>query len=312
MLAWELVGAVVGAGLASGREIAAFFTQYGRWGIVGILLSVGVLMLLSDVSLPAAWQYRWPAALWRILMGMLLVVTGGAMLSGAGEVVSLTLPLPGAYWLGMAFTLVLAWLLAKRTVSGLAWVSRGLLAVLAVLILLGFTLAPMQAVPLQVMQPAQAVWRGVTYGGFNAALQAPIIAGAAGIPRVQRKRHVMAACGIMLCLLLLGNAVLLRHPALMGEPMPFLRMMGSHGRFGYWLGAISLYLAILSTLTACFRGLPGTVLPVLGISLVSALGFTGVVERVYPVLGGSCFLLLLAAKCVNCAATPFHQRQDML
>lgn len=312
MLAWELVGAVVGAGMASGREIATFFTQYGTWGMLGILSSVGVLLLLSDVTLPPAWQHIWPATLWRILMSLLLIVTGGAMLSGAGEVAALTLPIPWAHWLGMALTLLLAWLLAKRTVSGLAWVSRGLLAVLAVLILLGFTVTPMRAAAVQTAQPAQAILRGVTYGGFNAALQAPIIATAVCKSRAQRRRHVMAACAIMLCLLMLGNAVLLRHPALMGESMPFLRMMGSYGKLGYWLGAISLYLAILSTLTACLRGLPGTLLPVLGITLVSAMGFTGVVERVYPVLGGGCFLLLLAAKCMNCGAPPFHQRQDML
>lgn len=312
MLAWELVGAVVGAGMASGREIAAFFTRYGQWGMLGILLSVGVLMLLSDVGLPASWLHRWPAALWRILMSLLLAVTGSAMLSGAGEVAALTLAVPGAYWLGMVLTLMLAWLLAKRTVSGLAWVSRGLLAVLAVLILLGFTVAPMRSAALQTVRPAQALWCGVTYGGFNAALQAPIMAMAAGYSHAQRKRHALAACAVMLCLLMLGNAVLLRHPSLMGEPMPFLRMMNSYGKFGYWLGAISLYLAILSTLTACLRGLPGTLLPILGIILVSALGFTGVVERVYPVLGGSCFLLLLAAKCMNCDATPFHKRKDML
>ena len=93
MLAWELVGAVVGAGMASGREIASFFTQYGGWGMVGILLSVGVLVWLSDVRHPAPWHGRWPERLWQLLQTLLLIATGGAMLSGSGEVAALTLSL---------------------------------------------------------------------------------------------------------------------------------------------------------------------------------------------------------------------------
>lgn len=312
MLAWELVGAVVGAGMASGREIASFFAQYGRWGIAGVALSVCVLICLSDVGIPSVWWGRWPEKLWMLLLGLLLIVTGGAMLSGAGEVAALTLPILGARWVGMVFTLLLAWILAKRTISGLAWVSRSLLAVLTVLICLGFTVAPMKAVCLQEAQPFQAMLRGLTYGGFNAALQAPIMAGAVGRMPHQRKRSAYAAGGIILCLLMLGNAVLLRHQALIGESMPFLLMMRQFGKFGYFLGGISLYLAILSTLTACLRGLRGTVLPILGIILVSSLGFTGVVEVAYPVLGGGCFLMLVAAKLMNCFATPFHSRKDMI
>lgn len=312
MLAWELVGAVVGAGLASGREIASFFTQYGGWGMLGVVLSVGVLVCLADVTLPTSWCGRWPERLWQLLLTLLLVVTGGAMLSGAGEVAALTLPLVGAYWLGMVVTLILAWVLAKRTISGLAWVSRGLLAVLAVLICLGFTVAPMQAACLQEAQPFQAMLRGIAYGGFNAALQAPIMAGAVSQTSRQRRRSAWVAGGMMLCLLLLGNAVLLRHPALIGESMPFLLLMNRFGKLGYVLGGISLYLAILSTLTACLRGLRGTVLPMLGIVLVSSLGFTGVVEVAYPLLGGGCFLMLMAAKFMNCFSPPFHSRKDMI
>lgn len=296
MLAWELVGAVVGAGMASGREIASFFTQYGGWGMVGILLSVGVLVWLSDVRHPAPWHGRWPERLWQLLQTLLLIATGGAMLSGSGEVAALTLPIRGAKWMGMAFTAFLAWLLAKKTVSGLAWVSRALLAVLAVLIALGFAVPPIQGVPLQEAAPQMGLLRGLAYGGFNAALQAPIMARATETLNRRRKQSAWLASGIILCLLMLGNAVLLRHPALIGESMPFLMLMRRFGKLGYSLGAVSLYLAVLSTLMACLRGLPGNLLPMAGIVLVSVLGFTGVVEIAYPLLGAGCFLMLAIAK----------------
>lgn len=312
MLTWELIGAVVGAGLASGREIASFFSQYAAWSLAGIVLAVLTLVFLSDAALPGIWKSGWSKRLWRSLLALLLTVTGGAMLSGAGEVAGLTVPISGAYWLGMAGTLLLAWLLAHRTSAGLAWVSRLLLGVLALLIALGLTLPPMHAVHLKEISISSALLRGVTYGGFNAALQAPIMASAAQLPEKTRKRSALCAGGIILMLLLLGNAVLLRHPALLSEEMPFIRMMNSFGAFGYYLGAVSLYLAILSTLTACLRGLGGGVLPVIGVVFVSLLGFTGVVEIAYPMLGGGCFLMLTAAKFTNSFRKPFFSRRDML
>ena len=127
MATWELFGAAVGAGLASGREIASFFGRYGAWGYAGIVVSAAVMALLAGARLPSAWRGRWPERLWRTLQSLLLLVTGGAMLAGAGE---LAAALPGRWARpsAMAVTLLTAWLLAYRTQCGLAWVSRVLMA----------------------------------------------------------------------------------------------------------------------------------------------------------------------------------------
>lgn len=312
MLTWELIGAVVGAGLASGREIAAFFTRYGVWSFAGIILSISVMIYLADTQIPRGWLGKWPEKMWHILLTLLLIVTGGAMLSGAGEIAVLTIPVQGAYHFGLLGTLTLSWILANRTVSGLAWVSKILLSILAVLIVLGLTLSPMKAVIIYEENWPEALIRGLTYGGFNAALQAPIIATALGIPNAERKRAAKLSGFLVLFLLTLGNAVLLRHSALIFEPMPFLKMMTEFRKTGYWLGAISLYLAILSTLTACMRGINGRILPAMSILFVSFFGFTGVVDIVYPILGGGCFLMLFIAKITNSFEASFHSRTDML
>lgn len=311
MLTWELVGAVVGAGLASGREVASFFSRHGHWSVVGILLACFTLITLADPCFPSNWKHRWPEKLWRILLSLLLIATGGAMLSGAGEISALTLPIRGAYWFGMAGTLFLAWILAHRASAGLAWVSRILLCVLALLILLGFKLPAMPAATLHETTLLNALGCGLTYGGFNAALQASILT-ADGCSSADRRRHVKAGGMAIMLLLLLGNAVLMRHPALMGELMPFISMMRNYGKFGYFLGAACLYLAILSTLTACLRGLGRRVYAVLGIILIAMLGFDGVVEKAYPILGGACFLMLVVAKFTNSISGPFISRKDMV
>lgn len=48
------VGAVMGAGFASGQEIQQFFTRFGRWGLVGIVVSALLFLSLGG----ACWTYR--------------------------------------------------------------------------------------------------------------------------------------------------------------------------------------------------------------------------------------------------------------
>ncbi len=303
-LPWELTGAVVGAGLASGREVASFFSRYGPWSWAGILLALGMLAFLSGASLPEAWRGRFPERVWCVMQTLLLVFTGGAMLSGAGEIAALTLPIHAASFLGGGATLAMACFLARRTAAGLATVSRVLLAVLAVLIALGLTQPPMRAVCLRESGPSQALLRGLTYGGFNAALQTPILRQYGELSRRARRRGVIGMCLLVGLLLCLCNAVLLRHPALMGEEMPFVRLAGQYGWAGYVLGAAALWLAILSTLVACIRSLGCGVRPLVWIVLVAMLGFRGAVEAAYPVLGGGCMLMLLLMRLRGASARP--------
>lgn len=304
-LHWELLGAVVGAGLASGREIASFFGQYGAWSWGCIAISAAVIAFAAQVRMP-----RRLAGLWRVLVTLLLVATGGGMLSGAGEVAA-ALPIPWAYWAGMALTMALAWWLAQRTVTGLARVSRGMLLVLAAMILAGLLLPPMRAVRVAEAPPVQGLLRAATYGGFNAALISPVLAASAADPRT-RRRSLLAACMLLAALLMLGNAVLLRHPALLAEPLPFVRMSAEWGSIGRWAASAGLYLAILSTLTACVRGVRGRPLALAGMVLAALLGFTGVVEVLYPVLGGGCLLLMAIAKFTNYNRNAFHSNRDVL
>lgn len=311
MLTWELLGAVVGAGLASGREIAAFFTQYGTCGTIGILISALTLACLTGTEMPSSWQGRWPAKVWSLLLAALLVATGGAMLSGSGVVAALFLPLRDAEMIGMVLTFLLAWLLAYHTKAGLAWVSRLLLFLLTSLLLLGFALPVQDAAALPSANPCMAFAKCLTYAGFNAALQTSLLAAKAASPDVKRRSIRWAAC-LLGVLLLLGHGVLLRHSALLAESMPFIRLTAPLGRPGYVLGACCMYLAILSTLTAVLRGLKRRLLPIFCVAWISLFGFAGVVETVYPLLGGGCLLYLAAAKFTNSARRPFISPSDML
>lgn len=309
MLVWELIGAAIGAGFASGREIAVFFAQYGSWGYAG-LAAAGAMLLLAGEPMPASWCNRWQEKTWQAMLTLLLIATGGAMLAGAGEIWAQVLPIRWSNALGLAVTLLLGWLLAVKTKTGLAWVSKGLVTALILLLLLAFRVPPMKGVVIAERGGAAALLSGGCYGGFNAALQWPILA--ATTETRQKRRALRWATGIIITMLGIGMLLMRRHAALMGDAMPFLLMMKQFGTVGYIGFILCLYLAVLSTLTACIRAVRGRIWPMLGILLVSCGGFGEVVSLLYPLLGGACCIMLLLAKIMNYSAGPFLSRRDML
>ena len=310
MLVWELVGAAIGAGFASGQEIAVFFAQYGNWSYAGLAVT-GAMLMLAGESVPDAWQNHWPEKLWKTILGVLLLATGGTMLAGAGEIWAKVLPVRWSNVMGLAVTLLLSWLLAMKTKTGLAWVSRGLVAVLMLLLSMAFRLQPMRGAVITEKDGIMALLSGGSYGGFNAALQWPVLS--AAMMDKQRKKHALQwATLIIILMLFLGTLLIERNAALMGETMPFLMMMKQFGTLGYTVYILCLYLAVLSTLTACIRALNGRLGPLMGILLVSSGGFDTAVGTLYPLLGGACCIMLLLAKITNSFEDSFLSPKDML
>ena len=302
---WELVGAVVGAGFASGREIAAFFAKYGALGFAGIAAAGVVLCMLGTIQHPIQWRFHWMEKAWRFLLAAMLVTTAGAMLAGAGELAGLILPIRGARLVGLAGTYVLAWMLANRSISGFAWVSKVLLIVLCGIIFAALLRRTDTACLIVTEKETGWLLSGMMYGGFNAALQVPILEGRH--ESAIRKRCVVKASMIFCFLVVLGTALLLKAPELIYEPMPFLKAVGSWGKTGYVVFALCLYLSILSTLTACFKGVK-SMFEMLAVIALSQFGFTGVVDQLYPLLGTGCFLMLVCAKFAKTGSSPFHSR----
>ena len=305
--AWAIVGAVIGAGFASGREVAAFFSRYGVLSWLGVATAMAVIAwiglgVMRSPGVPDTWRDRWPGRVWQGMFIALLAATGGAMLAGAGEIAALTLPLRGSYWMGMLSTLCLAWWLSERRLTGLALISRVLTACLVAMMVLGLALPRLRGVwvedaPAWAGLPASLL-RGLCYGGFNVALASPVLDEAAGALSLREKRLCALRASLILgAVLALGNAVLLRHPALLGAPLPYVALMGLWGRWGMTLGALALYLAVLTTFVSCLRGLRALLRRRWSVCLpiaVALLGFTGAVDGLYPMLGGGCFLLLMA------------------
>ena len=317
------VGAVIGAGFVSGREIYSFFTRYGEasWGL--ILLSAATMVFLCTLCMRRAQQEQadcWCSlqcfsgtkmgALARGCVTALMLVTGGAMVSAAGHLTELLWPSSWAYTAGAVGTLLLAWLLGSRGVGPLSAVSGFLTALLigVMLVLMRQPGAGESAVRVQ-DAPGSLLWgaiRAVGYGSMNMTVAIGVACqaekGESGCRCCDRRALLT---GLVLTGLLFGaNALYLRYPGLQQEAFPIVRLFHHFRRAGYVLCVVLLYLAVLTTLTAVLyalrgdmegRGIKSTLSAALTLGLplaVSVVGFAGIVDGLYTPVGLCCLGLV--------------------
>ncbi len=322
--ALALVGAVVGAGFASGREVMRFFTMFGSFSWVGCVLAAIVLAGLSawaailsnrlgaqdlgTLCRRALGGVGGQAAAW--LNGALIAVTAGAMLAAMGELVALALPVHNAYTIGIAVSLVLSTLMARRGLSAIATIGGWLLPTCLLLYALLMRLPAPEASAATAAMPTGA-WRALplafAYAAMNAALGGGVLC---ELGRERTTASILRTCaiaGVMLLLLLLSaNAALYRHVGeLRDAALPVVMLSRSLGALGYWLCLVTLVLAVMTTLVALQRTLARMLevhLPqqitwplVVALPLLTGLtGFDALVGSVYPLMGALSTLLFLA------------------
>ena len=300
------MGAVVGAGFASGQEIAVFFSRFGRWSWAAIL-SASLLAWLLTRRIFTLGEAVFRRPIWRVAFGMLAAVTGGAMTAAAGDIAALTLPIPGARAIGFVLTLGAGWLCATRNTPLLRRVCQGMILLLVGMMILCLRLPAQRAAVLPGLRGfaagAASAAYGACYAGFNLALSAPMLV-RRGDSRSPGERRVTAAAFAALLggLLALGNAVLLRQPLAMHGTLPMVYLSAQLGKPGFVLCCAALWLAEVSTLAAGLRTLHN-LLPrqarwvgAAAILLIAAAGFGAVVGKLYPLLGALCTVFMLLPK----------------
>lgn len=322
--ALALLCGAVGAGFASGREITRFFAVHGAMAPAAVACTLMTLCLLlirlpsqmercGANSLASLCRIRFGKRLGRLcsaLFYLLMSLTGGAMLAACAEVCALTLPIRGAYALGIAASLLPAGYLASRGAKGIAFSGALLLAFLPALLFRLLWLDTGEACFLPAMSPdlpVRAAADGILYAALNAAMLCGMLPLLLSLHAKKRRRAVLLFTFAFGLLLSLGTAVCRRHyPAALTAPMPFVYLSRALGAEGYLLVAACLYAAAFSTLCAMLCGLcrlcgkRGFLLPAMGGCLLfSLIGFGELISAGYPMLGAVCagLMLLLCFPC---------------
>lgn len=314
------VGAVIGAGFASGREIFSFFSGYGAWSWGLILLSAGAMAVLCWLCLRCAgtgsicnWCEMYGSAkplvktLAECCILLLQVMMGGSMISAAGHIAALALPLKAAYPMGMMVTIALAlWLgcvgLKPMTVLGSLLALLFVWAVVALLIFDGgeSNTAVLTAAAGKI--PAGGL-RAIAYASLNLAVSIGMVCRCGDCSCKVSNRSAVLFGLLMTGLLFVSNYLYLHHPELAQITFPMVALLGRFGKAGHCLSLVLMYLAILTTLSAGLfalrtgleaKGSPlaAWILTVLLPIAVSLTGFENLVDRWYAPAGLLCLLLV--------------------
>jgi uncharacterized membrane protein YkvI len=327
------VGAVVGAGFATGREVLHFFAAYGSAGLWGCLaagaafgwLGSRILRLAATGAAPDyARLYR--VALGRaarpadwsttacLFVGLSVVLAGGAALGSETWGLS---PATGALLLAL---LIAAVLLPGR--SGLVWANVALVPLLAAaaLVLLvaeaaapGFWHSVLAAAPAPGRPPAGWPLGAVLYVGYNILLGAVALCavGDGMSPRAAARAGALGGLGLGVLAAGVAAPLLAHLPEVAASPVPLLRVVESHG--SVWRAAYAGCLggALLTTGVATayalagrlrLRALPPGLVAAGAVFLalpLAAAGIVALVATVYPAMGALGLLL-----CAGLARAP--------
>lgn len=261
------VGAVMGAGFASGQEIQQFFARYGAYGLWGIIISAGLFALMGwmMLDLQERWKiysysqffrrlfgHRWGQRA-DVLVSVLLFIGMLAMLSGAGALFEQYFALPR--WAGIFLTgVVIAATLWQRG-EGVLWINTVLIPLKFVFCLGIGVVAVLWAHPgesegvAQLSNPIVNNWilAAVLYVSFNLTLAMVVFASLGKEVHKPGARMGALLGGLALGAFALVIALaLLRFPEVQGLEIPMVAVAGKLGKWAAFLYMVVLWLAMVT------------------------------------------------------------------
>ncbi|MDI6710834.1 MAG: hypothetical protein QME76_09190 [Bacillota bacterium] len=321
------IGAVIGAGFASGQEILQFFGVYGTRGIAGALWSavafayLGAVIQLSAVRLRAT-SYRDVLAyflgprLGRLMDTLSTFMLGGGlvvMLAGSGAVLHQQFALPpaaGILLLAALTTAVLYWGLSGVVAVNAVLVPLKILLILLVAFLAGGTAPPAPGGP-----PPGAdggpewAWSAVLYVSYNLVVPLAVLS---SLGRYLRPGEAVAgAAGAGLALggtaALVTWAIVQNLPAAASYQVPMLYLAGMVSPVLQSLVSAVVWVAVFTTAIANAHGLASRLarrgsggyrrlafIVTFGLAPAAFFPFADLVGLLYPLFGYLGLALILA------------------
>lgn len=321
MLIIAYLGAVIGAGFASGQEIVQFFVNYGAAGLKGGLIagllfafSGGLLLYLAHARQISTYQELlrylfgpfWGKTIDFLLAGFLFMGIG-TMLSASGAIFYEHLYLPNKLGIALTYLIVIIFLITGK--KGLVN-SYNILVPLKVLLLLAITAYAAfgpggnetSASTAVIGFAARGNWLAASllYVAYNFALAMVVLTAYQSL--TPRRPAVMGAVwgGLLLGLLVVVYylAMIQYWPAISGYQIPMLYVTGRISlsvktvyTLVLWVGILTTALASAYGFSQRITGLTGLnyrVCLLLGMTLalpVAMHSFSALVGKVYPLFG---------------------------
>jgi uncharacterized membrane protein YkvI len=326
-VAFTYIGAIIGAGFATGQEIMRFFAVHGADGVkgcvfAGVMLALTGALIVYTVVHERITNYRQYVE--RLFGGRMTVffdlllaffLYGGliVMFVAGGSLFTQLFHLPG--WTGFLITGVFLYTSLLMGEEGILWLNTAMVPgmILLILFVAGLGTVNYETAPLSVAgEPAgwdgQWLFAAVLYVSYNLILGMTVLSSldikkaASGMVGTVIGGGTLGLLAALICLALLRQG-----SAVSGEEIPMLALSAQVSPFDVWIYSFVLWTAILPTAVGngfgLFKRLQGRLnwpKPVLAlITILPAVIFvdwplSAAIGTIYPLLGYSGLIFLVA------------------
>jgi uncharacterized membrane protein YkvI len=321
------VGTVVGAGFATGKEIVEFFSRFGFFGLISIIMSGYLFIALgSKLMRMAAFieaksyqefnEYlfgKWPSRVINVFMIFMLLGVSAVMLSGAGAVFEEQLNLPKA--VGVFLTIFLSYLVMIVGTKGLFAVNTFVVPVMitfSIILMIFSVQMPNFLDQLLFIPPADDGWKSViapfSYVALNLGLaQAVLVPIATEVKDDWTIKWGGFLGGAALTVILIaGHFTLIMLPNLELYNIPMAIVMKNLAPFLYWIFVLVIYGEIFTSVIGNVFGLDRqlkqylTIPTMLSVTLIFAVSYLislvnygTLLSYLYPLFGYICMIFFI-------------------
>lgn len=318
-IAFTYIGTIVGAGFATGQEILRFFTRYGHWALLTILLATALFIWLGTKMMVLARRVEADSYedFNRHLFGekagssislftlVILIGVNSIMLAGAGAIFQEHLGLP--FQVGLLLTIIGSYFLLKRGISGILQINSlvvPLMLTLSLIIIFNTLGVPgvERFLFLDTDRSTFGAWMSpLLYTAFNLGMAQAVLVPLACHTKDEKtliRGGILGGAGIGFMLLAAHFAMSSQMPGILQYEIPM-------GSIAFRLGAVVqiiylllIFLEIFSTFVANIYGVgvqlqqrlpiaPALVTPLLMLVcfLFSQFGFSSLLALFYPIFG---------------------------
>ena len=321
------VGTVVGAGFATGKEIVEFFTRYGIYGFIGILIAgyififSGTKIMLISARIRAASYEEFNqflfgkklAGIINIFFLIMLLGVTAVMISGSGAVFEEQLGISKN--VGSWATVILASVVLMLGMRGLFTVNTFVVPIMILFSLIlffstlgtGDFLSALTQVPKEGIS-LKMVFSPFAYTAFNLALAQAVLVPVAYEVNDERiiKKGAMLGGIFLTVILLTGHFSLMTLPDVTNYEIPSAVLMKTVGGHLHWMFILVIYGEIFTSVIGNIYGLqrqisnyikvPGIVIIVFSFIvalIIGAYGYGRLLGYLYPIFGYISLLFLV-------------------
>lgn len=314
-----IIGTLIGAGFASGREIYIFFSKYGEYGKIGIILSsvlTGVIIyrvleltkmyeintynkLLERIN----WKYHKLNKFINIIVNAFLLISFYIMVAGFSAYIAQTYGI--AIYISSSVFVIISYIIFKKSIQGVIKANEVLVPFLILLIIylgvknIPYMLSKGNGILLETNSKGW-IFSSILYASYNSILLIPVLTSLRNY--IDSKKGVIKisiiSSIVVIILAFLIYGLLLRGEYFAQElEMPLIEITMQFGKiFKYIYGFVIIASIFTSAVSTGYSFLGNVckskksyniiliIMCVTGV-IISNIGFSKLVEILYPIFG---------------------------